>query len=151
MSRLALAALLLASPAAAGFTPAPDYSTEAPRGWRQSIEGPFSLFVPPKLLRVGPKKFDSIAGKFDGPGLSVDYDYGYYVPECADGDSARIGGRAVEITRYAGENGVVRLQLCFAAPSRGAKRLTIRAEAAGPDEIDDAMTAFGTIRFSKAR
>lgn len=151
MRTLALAAALIAAPAHAGFNPRPDYSTEAPAGWRQSIEGPFSLFVPPALLRVGPKKFDSIAGKFSGPGLLVDYDYGYYVPECADGDAARIGGRSVEITRAAGEGGSVFLQLCFAAPGRGAKRLTIRAEAASQDDADDAMKAFGTIRFIKVR
>jgi len=149
VKRLALAALLCASPALAGLNPDPDLSGASPQGWRQSIEGPFSLFLPPKLLRVGPKLFDSIAGKFAGPGLRVEYDYGYYTPDCVDGDWASIGGRHVEIVRTAGANGALRVTACFAAPKRGAKRLTIRAEADDEALADDAMTAFQTIRFAK--
>ena len=149
MKRLALAALLCASPALAGLNLDPDLSGSSPQGWRQSIEGPFSLFLPPKLLRIGPKLFDSIAGKFAGPGLRVEYDYGYYVPDCVDGDWASIGRRHVEIVRAATPNGGLRMTACFAAPKRGAKRLTIRAEADDESLADAAMTAFQTIRFAK--
>lgn len=149
MKRLALAVLLLASPAAAGLNPDPDLSVYPPQGWRQSIEGPFSLFLPPKLLRVGPKLFDSIAGKFAGAELRVEYDYGYYVPGCVDGDGASIGGRHVEIVRTAAANGARRVTACFSAPKRGAKRLTIRAEANDEAAAEDALTAFQTIRFAK--
>ena len=149
MTSLALALLLLCAPALAGLPPDPDLSADAPQGWRQSIEGPFTLFLPPKLHRVGPKLFDSIAGKFAGTGLSVEYDYGYYVPDCVDGDQAVIGGRRVEIVRTAGANGGLRVTACFAAPKRGAKRLTIRAAANDEASAEDALTAFQTIRFSK--
>jgi hypothetical protein len=149
VTRLALAALLLAAPALAGLSPDPDVSADAPQGWRQSIEGPFTFFLPPKLLRVGPKLFDSIAGKFAGTGLRVEYDYGYYVPDCVDGDQASIGGRRVEIVRTAAANGGLRVTACFAAPKRGAKRLTIRAEANNEATAEDALTAFQTIRFAK--
>ncbi len=146
-----MAALLLAAPAFAVLPPDPDLTADAPQGWRQSIEGPFTFFVPPKLLRVGPKLFDSISGKFAGPRLSVEYDYGYYVPECVDGDRALIGGRRVEIVRTAAASGGLRVTACFAAPKRGARRLTIRAEAKDEATAEDALTAFQTIRFAKLR
>jgi hypothetical protein len=129
--------------ALAGFLAAP-----APPAWRQSIEGPFSLFLPPAVRRVGPKKFDAIAGQFAGDELRVSYDYGYYAPTCEDGDKTRIGGRPAEIVRTAGEGGATLLTACFAAP-RGSKRLTIRFEARNEDSLFDAEKALETIRFAK--
>jgi hypothetical protein len=127
----------------AGFLAVP-----APEGWRQSIEGPFSLFLPPAVRRVGPKKFDAIAGQFAAEDLRVSYDWGYYAPTCEDGDKTRIGGRPALLVRSAGKDGELRLTACFAAP-RGAKRLTIRFDASTEDAASDAETALESIRFAK--
>jgi hypothetical protein len=131
----------------AGFLAVPAPATMQ-RGWRQSIEGPFSLFLPAAVRRVGPKKFDAIAGQFAGEDLRVSYDFGYYVPSCEDGDKLKIGGRTVELLRTAGEGGAITLTACFSAP-RGSKRLTIRFDASTADAASDAETALESIRFAK--
>ena len=131
----------------AGFLAVPAPATMQ-RGWRQSIEGAFSLLLPPAVRRVGPKKFDAIAGEFASDELRVSYDWGYYVPTCPDGDKTKLAGRSVELLRTAGEGGATVLTACFSAP-RGSKRLTIRFEAAGEDAASDAETVLESIRFAK--
>jgi hypothetical protein len=124
-------------------------SVGAPDGWRHSIEGAFSLFLPPAVKRVGPKTFDSIAGEFAGRGVTLRYDYGFYAPECGPGaEAGEIGGRAVKLERSeAPDGGPKTLIACFAPSRPGAKRLTVRAEALGETAADVAEAAVRTIRF----
>jgi hypothetical protein len=147
--RALLAAVLLCAPASAGLA-VPDLTAPAPEGWRQSIEGSFSLFLPPSVKRAGPKTFDSIAGEYSGGGVRLRYDHGYYVKECADGELARVGGRLVRLQRSDAPDGGPRtLIACFEPSRRGAKRLTVTAESLGETAAEEAELAVFTIRFSK--
>ena len=127
-------AALLAAPAAATTVPRPEIGMSPPAGWRHSLQGPFSLWLPRTAQA-----------------FRLHWESGFYLSDCASGERVKIDGRLAELTRAENEDGTIRVSACFYAPSRAEKRVTVWADAIDDDAADDALAALKTIRFPKKR
>ncbi len=129
-----------------------------PAGWRSIDTGPFSALVPPGWQYNRAQGIDSFAGRFEGDGVVLFFDYGWYSNSLPfDDDPAyhvhweSIGGREAKIVYPVTGGGQTGIYFPDVGQANGALDMATRHNLIGenltPEQRKIALQIFRSIRF----